>query len=199
MKEKIILLIQKYKIFLILGIIAFVIIVISSLSSQKTLPQILATPTPEAGGGVSRFGTPKPTFKAPSYSSPAVNEKGEINLNSAEVKEAITSKNKLKGALPIYIENFTISNGMKTTLNVYSIPEDPDYLIHVDIYGINYNEQSTDKEVNPNTIAFIESFNEIKKRLTTKGVDLKKIYFIFGGPEYVQKTAELWIKTFNLL
>lgn len=200
MKEKIISFVQKNKILLILALIAMVIIVITSLSGQKTTKTSSPTPTPENNTGIPGFGTPVPIskFTPPPYSQPTLDAKGQVNLDSKEVKEATANKQKLGGSLPIYVPNFSISNGMKTTLNVYTIPEDPNYLIHIDIYGVNYEEQSTDK-TNPNVVAFIESFQEIKKRLTTKGVNIKNIYFIFGGPEFVQKTAELWLKTFNLL
>jgi hypothetical protein len=120
-------------------------------------------------------------------------------VSSTGVKTAISNKSKIAGSLPIYIKNFKISNGMETTLNVYTIPEDPNYLIHIEIYGIDFENQNISKAENPDITAFIESFNEIKRQLTNRGVDIHNIYFMFGDQTYIQTTANLWIKTFNLL
>ena len=89
--------------------------------------------------------------------------------------------------------------GIPTTINVYSIPQDPDYLIHVDIYGINYHHASLDETVNPEMTAFKESFIHVKQIIKEKGINLQDIYFIFGGRQYIQETAEDWIKTLGLL
>ncbi|MCK4829421.1 hypothetical protein KA005_77570, partial [bacterium] len=84
-------------------------------------------------------------------------------------------------------------------INIYRIGLDPQYLIHIDIYGINYQNQELDEEKNPEVTAFKESFIRTKELLQEKGVNIKEIYFVFGGKDYIQETAELWIEKLELL
>ncbi len=190
--------IAKYKIYIIISLVALVILIFTS--SFK-------------GGGVQESPSPIPTdiqeqtsdyvststnFTPPSYSKPPENLLRQVDTTSEQVTTAVESKNKLKSDLPIYIENFRASNGMLTTLNVFTLSSDPEYLIRIEIYGIDFGDQNTSKDENPNVTAFIDSFEEIKKQLTKKGVDIHNIYFIFGQRTFIQETADLWIKTYNL-
>jgi hypothetical protein len=175
---------------IIVAVIALTVIVLSRFVSQKSPvgenkqsgPSITSSPTPFE-------------YVSPKYNNAPPKE----TLDAVKIASSTELKKKLIDQLPIYIESFQISNGKKTTLNVYSSPSDPEYIIHVDIYGIDYENQDINKKSNPDVTAFIESFNEIKTQLSGRGVDLAKMYFVFGSREYIQKTAELWIKTFKLL
>jgi hypothetical protein len=191
---------QKYKIFIILFIVALAVVILVNTVGKKATQETQST---------SNTPTPNPNYyqqydssgyKLPSYSQPVTDAQGNINLDSEKVKGAIISKQKLvESKLPIYIKNFQTSVGIYTTLNVYTILEDSNYLIHIEIYGIDYQYEETDPTKNPYVTAFIESFNEIKKQLSQKGIDIKNIYFIMGGKKVIIETSDLWIKTFNLL
>lgn len=191
---------QKYKILIILFIVAFIVVVLINTIGNRPIKQTVSptnTPTPTSYYFQQNYNS---GYKLPSYSQPLTDAQGNINSDSEQVKVAIISKQKLvESKLPIYIENFQTSVGITTTLNVYTIPEDPSYLVNIDIYNIDYQYQETDPNKNPNVTAFIESFNEIKKHLAERGVDIKNLYFIFGGRKVIEETADLWIKKFNLL
>lgn len=183
----------KYKKIILVALVAFAVVAgLRFLSQTKPTGK---TTTPSTSTEKAPSGTAEDKYVPPEYAQiPAL-----ADLDPQKVKDSTAGKKKLADKLPIYITDYRISNGMKTTLNVYSIDGDPEYLVHIEIYGVNYEEQNTDPAQNPNVTAFVESFQEIKKQLSTRGVDLTKLYFVFGSREYIQKTAELWIKTFKLL
>ena len=184
----------KYKKIILVALVVFAVVAgLRFLSQNKPAGKTSTTP----GISTEKSTTEKPEDKyvPPQYAQiPPLEE-----LDPQKVKDSVAGKKKLADKLPIYITDYRISNGMKTTLNVYSVEGDPDYIIHIEIYGVNYEEQNTDPLQNTNVTAFVESFQEIKKQLSTRGVDLTKMYFVFGSRQYIQKTAELWIKTFKLL
>lgn len=194
--------IAKYKILIILFLIAFAAVALASFFSSKK--GIKPTPTPQATQSSSGFTTSytqtnTSDYTPPVYTKPAADASGQINLNSEKVLQSIANKEKLTPLLPIYIKDFPTSVDLATTINIYTNMSDEKYQIRIDIYGINYQIQDTNIQTNPQVQAFIESFKEVKNQLTKKGVDIKNIYFIFGDRVYIQKTAELWIRTFNLL
>jgi hypothetical protein len=184
--------IKKRKTILIIALAAIVIVIISSITVY--LPQkVKEVPitTDQVVNETNQVSTG--TFFLP------VGVKNTVDTKSAQTIKAIASKNKVLSSLPIYVEDFKTSNDRLTTLNVYTIPEDPDYLVHIEIYGIDYQIQNTNLGENPDAVAFIDSFKEIKKRLTDKGINIKDLYFVFSGREYIEKTAELWVNEFKLL
>ena len=193
----------KNKIYIILSVVAIFILIYLQFFTNTSKNNVTESPSPLPRNDqtqTANLPTPSPqVFTPPPYSQPTLNSVGSVDLGSDKVKVAIVSKEKLKESLPIYIKNFKISNGMSTTLNIYTIPEDPSFLVHVEIYGVDFENQNTSKEDNPNVIAFIESFQEIKRQLTNKGVDIHNIYLIVGQRPYIQATSDLWIKTFGLL
>jgi len=177
---------------IIVGIISiFFLIILIILFSKKPRPGSLPLPSP-GFTPFSQLNKPLEEFTSPSYTQPQ-------DIAQSKVKLAIDAKQKLQPFLPIYLENFSTSVGINTTINIYTNPQDYNYLIHFDIYGIDYQSPTTDETTNPNITAFKESFNYAKNLLKQKGINLKDLYFIFGGPVYIQQTAELWIKTFSLL
>jgi hypothetical protein len=139
------------------------------------------------------------TTPLPVYTQPALGTDNTIDQSNPQYQKALKTKNKLSLLLPIYFPNFPTSVNLPTTINIYSLPEDPDHLIHLDIYGLNYQNASLNETINPHLTAFKESFLKAKSLLLEKGVNLEDVYFIFGGQQYIQQTAELWIKEFDLL
>jgi len=193
----------KNKIYIILSVVVIFILIYLQFFTNTSKNNATKSPSPLPRNDqtpIANLPTPTPlAFTPPSYSQPTLNSVGSVDLGSDKVKIAIANKTKLKESLPIYIKNFKISNGMLTTLNIYTIPEDPAYLVHVEIYGVDFENQNISKDDNPNVTAFIESFQEIKRQLTNKGVDIHNIYLIVGQRPYIQATSDLWIKTFDLL
>lgn len=129
--------------------------------------------------------------------TPAKTEISEI-LQTVPSPIAQKEKDKIEPILPLSIKNFSTSVGITTNINVFSIASEPSQIIHIEIYGINYHlsDSTTD---NPQAVAFIESFNKIKKLLTEKGIKPENLQIIFGTREYIQNTSEDWVKSFNLL
>jgi len=188
MKPKIL---KKILIFFVLALVpAAVFILLRVKNGQRE-----NVSAPETQGGPS----PTPTFKLPEYTQPPITSEGKPDLNSPEVKDAISAKARLAKRLPIYIKDFKTSVGIATTINIFALPGDPEYLIHIDIYGINYQNNEANEAKNPEATAFKESFLAVKTLLGQNEADIKELYFVFGGREYIQKTAEYWIKTFKLL
>lgn len=175
---------------LVLLVISFLTIVAIQRQRSPTSPQ---------PNDISPTQQKNEEFVLPDYTQPPLTPEGEVDTGSGEVKKAIQLKNQLEPKLPIYVESFQTSVDIATTINIYAITQDPDYLIHIDIYGVDYQNQDTDESANPDVTAFKESFLQAKKLLEQNGVNIKDIYFVFGGRQYIQETAELWIKTFDLM
>ena len=181
---------------IILISIAVIILVVYGISASKntSTPSLTPLPVPTA----RQISQPPPGYKPPVYSQPITDEKGQVDSNSVKVKTAIDEKAKLKTVLPIYVEGFKTSSGLNTTLNVYSIPEDPNYLIHIEIYGVNYGDPKIMEPNNANATAFVESFKKIKTLLESKKVDIHNIYFALGTRPYVQSAADGLIRKYDL-
>lgn len=190
--------IKKNKFIIIFIAILVAILIFSEISGSRLQKNPTTSPSPASSPGTGKTQTQN-SFQEPSYSKPPVNSNGEVDENSPDVLAAISEKEKIAGKLPIYIEGFKTLAGVTTTLNVYTIPEDPDYLIHVEIYGIDYSDPNLNQEGNQNAKAFIESFNKIKELLSEKGADITNIYFMFGAKPYIQSAADSLIKEYNLL
>ena len=99
--------------------------------------------------------------------------------------------------LPFVMELNT-SVGIKTKSSMYTFDQDPPYVVRISINGPNYHE-SAPTLTNPHAIAFIESLNAVKKRVEGHGVDPNQLYYIFTGPDIVQKVSNSWAKEFDLL
>ena len=192
MKEKI----KKNIGMIILILVVVIILAIYKMSESKKM--VAPSPNPSSTPLAKQISQPPPGYKAPVYSQPATDSTGQLDKSSVKVKTAIDEKSKLEPKLPIYIEGFQTTAGLKTTLNVYSIPEDPSYLIHIEIYGINYGDPKILEPGNKNALAFVESFKKIKTLLESKGVNIHDIYFTIGAKPYVQSAADNLIRKYNL-
>jgi hypothetical protein len=126
--------------------------------------------------------------------------KNDISGLSKKVSDQVSQqeKDKITPLLPISVKNFQTSVGITTNINIFSIKSDPSQVVRVEIYGINYYLSDTSSD-NPQAVAFSESFTETKNLLMEKGIDINNLQIIYGNRNYIQQTAENWIKTFNLL
>ncbi len=179
---------KKNIIFILLAVLILVLVFITlnnkNLSPKKSsteplLPQETTT------------GSKTKTYFPPSTDTSQLSNKISDNISQKEV-------DKVKDLLPLYIDRFSTSVNIDTTINVFQLKSDPKQVIHLEIYQINYI-LSEIKAENPNPTAFKESFLYIKNFLTEKGVDLSKMQIIYGDRNYIQTTAERWIKALNLL
>lgn len=188
--------IKQNKGIVILILVVVVILVIYQFSTVKKsiAPGESATPTPQA----RQLPFTVPGYNLPVYSKALTDKDGFVDLNSEKVKKSIEEKSKISSQLPIYVEGFKTKTGIETTLNVYSIPEDPDYLIHIEIYGITYGDPNLLADNNPNALAFVESFNQIKNLLVSKGVDIHNVYFVLGSKPYVLNAADSLVRKYSL-
>lgn len=146
---------------------------LNSTSSNKKIPTLPST-TP----------IPNPTTKIE-----LVLEKIPDEVSSLEV-------DKIASFLPIRINDFSTSLGIKTTINIYQSQYDPSSTVRFEIYNLNYNERYLQGR---NAIAFKESFLEAKKQLASQKVNLKNLQILYGNRQYIQDTATYWVKAFKLL
>lgn len=180
-------------IFIIVGALATIYLYLQSQRRQQLIPM------PSGPPGFDQINRPiNEEFVLPDYTQ-APQKNGQPDLEAPRTQAAIAAKKKLLPFLPIYIPNFFTSVNQETTINIYSLPADLDYLIHIDIYGIDYESPSLDEATNSNITAFRESFAKAREEIAKHGVNIQDLLFIFGGRTYIQETAELWIDHFNLL
>ena len=124
----------------------------------------------------------------------------DISQLSKEITDTVAQKEKEKlvPQLPITTKDFPTSDGITTNFNIFSVDSEPSQVIHIEVYGINYNLSDSSLD-NPQAVAFIESFKQVKKILSEKGIDINKLQIIFGNRQYIQSTSEGWVKYFKLL
>lgn len=182
-------------IIILITVVVIILVIYQAMGSKSTSQNTSASPSPQA----QQYNYFTGNYKLPSYSQPPLNSSGQVDINSENVQNSVDAKATLLPHLPIYIENFQTTTPLKTTLNVYTIPEDPIYLIHVEVYGINYSDPKILDDGNANAQAFVDSFNKIKTLLANDGVDIHSIYFIFGAKPYIQSAADNLIRKYNLL
>jgi hypothetical protein len=148
------------------------------LPSQPT-PQITAIPIPPAVSPI----VPRQT------NVDTITSKGDS-------AKSLIERNKISPDLPIRVDNFETSLKQKTTINIFTLPSDPKSIIHIEIYGVNYNHPETNQS---DALAFKESFLLAKKALTTRGVNIRSLQITFGNRQYIQDTATYWVETFKLM
>ncbi len=116
--------------------------------------------------------------------------------NTQKSDNSVIEINKLTDLLPHRVENFTTSNNINTTINIYSSSSDPNSVIRIEIYNINYNNTDISGK---DAIAFKDSFLEAKKFLIKNKINLKNLQIIYGNRQYIQSTANYWVKNLDLL
>ncbi len=173
----------------IIGLILFTLIVYFTTIRTQTTKQISTIPIIPAG-------------ISPNAPGIVVKEPVAVDVSSLsnQIPDTVSQKEKSKIApfLPINVQNFKTSVGITTNFNIFSIESEPSQVIHAEVYGINYYLSDANTN-NPQAVAFVESFNQIKKLLSDKGVDVSKLQILYGNREYIQSTAENWVKVFRLL
>ena len=121
-----------------------------------------------------------------------------VNIGSkvAPNSIALDEKNKIKDLLPLRVKDFSTTSGVKTTINVYSLSSDPESVMRIEIYNINFN---IDNLNGVNAIAFKDSMNYVVNWLKSKNINPKNLQIIYGNRQYIQDTASYWVNTFKLL
>lgn len=121
-----------------------------------------------------------------------------VDLAKEKRQQAMVYVSSIESKLPIYLESFSTSVNIMTSINLYRLKDDPAEIVRLEIYGLSYLNQETNPKKNPNITAFKESYNKAIELLESKNIDPKKLIFIYGDKEYVRKTSELWINSLNL-
>lgn len=128
------------------------------------------------------------------------NTPSQTNINKiteqVDKATALSEKQKIAAVLPIRIDNFKTSTSLSTTINLYSLPSDPESTVRLEIYGLNFNNTSSKSE---DALAFRDSFLQMKKTLLSRNLNLQNLQIIYGNRQYIQDTASLWTKEFKLL
>ncbi len=140
---------------------------------------------------------PTPIYKKTSAPDPISAPQTNADVAVQQIPSDISSVEieKIASLLPIRLNDFTTKAGIKTTINVYQTEIDEPTVLRLEIYGINYNEQSL---TGPNALAFKESFLEARKYFP-KDMVLKNTQIIYGNRQYIQDTATYWVNQFKLL
>lgn len=118
---------------------------------------------------------------------------------SPSIEEAVLAKDQLLSYLPIYVEEFKTSVGITTTINVFTVSGDLNYVTRLEIYGVSYLDRSVDPVKNPSATAYKESFEHALEKIEETGVDPKKLLFIFYTRKHANDTASYWVNSFGLL
>lgn len=143
--------------------------------------------------------TPIPPATTPSFNSPPRSSDGLINEAAPEIISANQNVYQLSKSLPINIDSFSTSVGITTDIRIFTYPSDPRFVIRVEIYGLDYQDQNTNPAENSDVVAFQESFLKAKQEIEKHGVVLKDMYISFGDKKYIQDTAGLWVQSLRLL
>jgi len=101
--------------------------------------------------------------------------------------------------LPINLADFVTSVGISTNIDIFRAEGDPPEVVRFEITGISYLGKDTSEFTNPNITAFKESFNKGLSLMKDKGLDPKKVIFIYGDANYVTEAASTWVDKLNLL
>jgi len=186
--------------FLIILLIVFIGAVLYSLPKKNQNSEQIVNSSKQSSQSKNSFtnsvssetndttSTNRQSYIPKEYSTSDVEKTKDSALSQAE-------KNKIISSLPIRIENFQTSQNIKTTINIFSSTYDPQSSLHIEIYNVNFNEPLID---GANAIAFKESFIEAKKRLEQKKVNTSNLQIIYGNRQYIQDTAQYWVKEFKL-
>lgn len=174
---------------LLLGCGALVILIIVVLVSKNT-PKVTDKSNSQSPDTFS-YSLPDPATR------PKQTDDKALTLQAA-TKTSQTEKQKIISMLPLFIKSFPTSVGINTDISVFTIPEDPAPAIHLEIYGVEYQESTADLN-NPQAKAFVESFLKVKNDLSQKNINLKNLQIIYSNRQFAQDTALNWIQTFKLL
>lgn len=121
-----------------------------------------------------------------------------VDLNEQKRRQAAEYRATILAALPIYVENFKTSVGIDTTINIYALADDPPEVVRLEVYGLSYLNEESNPKKNPNVTAYQESYAEAIRLIRGKGIDPKKLIFIYGDKEYVRKTTLIWVAALKL-
>lgn len=144
--------------------------------------------------------SPKRNVSPPPSSPPlaSVYRPELINLGEQKRREAAAYRTSITDRLPIYVEGFKTSVGIKTTINIFSLPSDPVETIHFEIYGPSYLVADASEFTNPNLTAFKESHLHGLELMKDQGIDPQKLIFIYADKEYVRNTTRAWLDKLGL-
>lgn len=120
----------------------------------------------------------------------------DLTIESPKEEEAaIEEKQKIQAQLPIYIEDFQTSVTAKTTINVFALSYDPEHVVRLEIYGIDYNNSQAAIN-NPEYLAFQDSFEKAIFEITKLGTNPENLIFKLSNTPYIHQVASRWIATF---
>jgi hypothetical protein len=180
---------------LIVSLISVAVGMFYSYLTRNKNADIQKTKTPE---GVQPIVTPDVQKRGVTSFGNATDEKQVVESENQLAEPSSKEKAKILPKLPIYIEKFKTSNSKSTTINIFSIEGDSNNFIRVEVYGVNYNNASSD-ENNPDYIAFRDSFAKAKEEIKKTGADPDKLIYIFYTREYIHSTAEAWARYAGLI
>lgn len=141
--------------------------------------------------------TTSPSSLSPTTSSPSPRLE-LIDLSKDKRNQAMIYVDSIESKLPIYLESFPTSVGITTSINLYRLKDDEAEIVRLEIYGLSYLNGDSNEKKNPNVTAFKESYKKAIELLEGQNIDPKKLIFIYGDKEYVQKTSRTWIDALKL-
>lgn len=121
-----------------------------------------------------------------------------IDLSKTKREEAKQYIASIEKKLPIYLDKFTTSVGITTSINIYRVRDDEPEIIRLEIYGLSYLNHDANEKTNPNLTAFKESYKKAMEMIEGQNIDPKKLIFVYGDKQYVRETSNIWIESLKL-
>lgn len=119
---------------------------------------------------------------------------GGVNINSQIVKD---SENEIKKIYPLLPYKTTFNSSAGITLSIIIPPQnlqDNPWSLTIYIFGIDYQVPQESMDY-PNTkISFKESGNYVLDWLKKNGVDINKIFIVWGDKFFIQERSMQWLK-----
>lgn len=120
------------------------------------------------------------------------------DLHEERRRELEEYRRLIASRLPIYLENFTTSVGLNTTINLYYLPSDEPHVVRLEIYGLSYLNSNPDEAVNPNVTAFKESYLEAFRLMRERGLDPTRLEIVYSDREDIRRTIAVWLDNLDL-
>lgn len=177
-----------------LGICALLIIImliVSVSTPSQEMPQVLPSPTPLPKVVLPKKANPPSLKIIPTLSQ---EQGGEIDMNSEIVQKSIREINKLTPYLP-YKKDVTLSTGLLVSILIpeKSLQSNP-WTLTVQIFGIDYNTRSLDKNYSVLKTSFREAASIVFTWMINNNVNPNDILIQWGDRAFIQEGAENFLK-----
>ncbi|MBI4039475.1 hypothetical protein HY388_01445 [Candidatus Daviesbacteria bacterium] len=132
--------------------------------------------------------SPIKTYQLPKTPAGGVDENAKIVQTSQQMISQLQEK------LPFVKEKFITSSGHTTSYRIFRLETDPDFVININVYGINFQSVSGDPDYNQNVQDFQETARGAFDWIKSQGVNPNDLIILWGDRKFIQDSAESWLK-----